>query len=108
MTAARKLDPVSSHKAAREVETRGIKRAQQIEALVLLKQYQDDPDAHAALVEGEIQRLKARLGRRLPELQAVGLVKCDEIRKCEIANRASQAWHLTTIGNAAAESYQEL
>lgn len=130
MTAARKFDPISSHLAAEEVERKGITRAQQIDALVLLKayqaenqknatrselayyravhkwtKYQFDPDAHAALVKGEIQIQKAALGRRLPELAQQGLVTATEIRKCQVANRMTQAWRLTEAGMREATKY---
>ncbi len=133
MTAARKTDPISSHLAANEVSEQGIKLEQQRATLLALYfyeriegepatcselasdralmkwgRYSHDPEAHAALVKGEINTLKAQYYRRLPELGKEGLVHVKEIRRCRIGNRVSQVWQLTDLGRAAAEIYADL
>lgn len=130
MTAtARATDPLSSHMAANEANSTGAVREQQAKWLRVLKRYQalghkdatrselahynaefcweeyrHDKRAHPALISGEVQKGKAQIGRRFPELAQHGLIVSEVIRKCAVEGRVCKAWRLTTVGKAAAEA----
>ena len=123
---ARNIDPASSHEAAAEVESTGAVRYKQERWLRLLakfhaagnvtatrselanfyaeqewESYRNDPRAYDALITGATQVGKAQIGRRFPEMEEHGLIKCTGIRKCEVAGRSCKAWAITAIGKAA-------
>ncbi len=71
---ARLTDPLSSHRAADELEQSGALGRQHQEALYLVQQH---PGSTALQLAGGDFRLMIRLRKRLPELRERGLV-CSE------------------------------
>jgi hypothetical protein len=73
--ASRKSDPLSSKRAAREIEKSGVLRGQRLIALNLVKQYPGRSSKELADL-GTLDRYQ--LARRLPELALEKLIKRTE------------------------------
>jgi len=120
---ARRIDPISSHEAAAEVEAEGTQIYQQLQTLRMVALYGAGTRAEIAIqntndhmakrkgrhsydfeyMQALTNQTKVMMGRRLPELAKNGLIELVEIRRCTIANRKSQVWRCTAIGLAACE-----
>lgn len=86
---ARRSDPATSHAAAKEITESGARGRQHQEVLELVK-------AHPKLTSRELavfsQLDRYILARRLPELEAAGLVRKGEARECGVSGFKAVTW----------------
>jgi CRP-like cAMP-binding protein len=86
---ARNTDPITSHLADCEVQVSGVRGKQQrrvLSAVVLF------PGHTSRELSGFCDLDRYQVARRLPELQALGVVKAGEIRKCKDGGKPSVTW----------------
>lgn len=86
---ARRLDPKTSHDAARTVERSGAAQAQRDACLDEVRRGPGQTAAEIALAVGLERHAPSR---RLPELRVAGLVRNGEARKCVVMGRLALTW----------------
>jgi predicted HTH transcriptional regulator len=85
---ARREHPETSHKAARKVASKLPKL--HAEVLEYVRQNPNRTCSELADIAGA--RDPRRVGRRLPELEAKGMLKRGPARRCTITNRDAATW----------------
>lgn len=89
MPIARETDPETSHFAAEEVTASGRRATQQHSVLAAVRA---NP-GRTSLELAEVMRSdRYMVARRLPELEAAGLVWKGPARKCVVGNRMAVTW----------------
>jgi hypothetical protein len=92
----RLTDPDTSHQAAGELTRKGLKASQQGQICFLVKQFPNrtyrelfdvDQGRHDKVFQEAVQ-----LNRRLPELEAKGMVHRGAARKCRISGNSASTW----------------
>ena len=80
---ARISDPTSSHEAARAITESGERRRQSEQVLAAVR---DFPGKTSLELSTKVRLDRYAVARRLPELEAVGLIQRGRIRPCAIAS----------------------
>lgn len=94
---ARKSDGVTSHAAANEVTRSGQRARQQHAVLTLVRRYPNH-------TSNELSRYgvdRYAIARRLPELEAAGLIERGHPRRCEVSGKLATTWAATVKGERA-------
>lgn len=86
---ARNTDPETSHEAARHMVDSGARRAQQQRVAAVVRKHPGLTSRELAEVAGMDRHMVAR---RLPELEADGIVVHGAPRKCRISEMRCQTW----------------
>ncbi|MFQ5506958.1 MAG: hypothetical protein ACE5F1_19475, partial [Planctomycetota bacterium] len=93
-TPARTTDPGTSHEAARHLKQGGQLTAQAQATLEALREWLElwgsPPTSHE--LAGTDLKLRYLYARRLPDLEAAGLVVRDSSRTCRITSRRAMTW----------------
>lgn len=86
---ARNSDPESSKEAAREMTESGAIASQRMQVYVALKRHNNSTARELSAASGITVHV---IGRRLTELDRLGLVVRGPIRVCKIGNRSATEW----------------
>lgn len=88
---ARNTDPLTSHKAAFDVERRGAAANQRERCLKQVRKTPGRTAAEIAVLGGMERHVPSR---RLPELRTAGDVENRDTRTCEVTGNTSLTWWL--------------
>lgn len=86
---ARATDPVTSHLAAAEVEGSGARDAQQRQAARAVRDFPGHTSHELAQASGMD---RYALARRLGEVEARGLIRRGDLRRCAVSGRLVLTW----------------
>jgi hypothetical protein len=95
---SRRTDPATSHQAAEKLTGKGLKASQQKQICFLVRQFPNrtyrelfdvDQGRHDKAFHEAVQ-----LNRRLPELEAKGMVHRGAARKCRISGNSASTWSI--------------
>lgn len=86
---ARTADPVTSHLAAQEVYETGAADRQAAAVLAMVK---NRPGMTSAGLAAHYRVDRYMVARRLPELEARGLVRKGNVMRCPVSGRAAVTW----------------
>ena len=89
-------DPATSHEAEEHVNTSGIRDGHARVVFEALRRHEGATSAELASYAG-VDRYVT--GRRLPDLEKLGLVRKGESRRCRAARKNAITWWLTTPGD---------
>ncbi len=89
---ARGSDPSTSHEAAEDITSSGVRASQQRTVLALVRAYPGRTSAEMAARSRDIDRWTA--ARRLPELRAEQLVRNGEPKQCGVTGKRALTWFL--------------
>ena len=96
---ARQTDPVTSHEAAAEVTASGLRDTQAAAILAAVRAHPGQTSRELATVFPAADQIDRYVtGRRLPELEQLGLVvargrhRRDEARICRVSRRLAVTW----------------
>jgi len=87
--AARNTDPITSHMAALEITARGTRGRQQ---RLVLRIVIANPGKTSRELSDICALDRYQVARRLPELEAAGVIEKGPIRRCTIGGRHSVTW----------------
>jgi hypothetical protein len=89
---SRKPDPKTSHEAAEYMTESGELGAAQAFTLELVRANPSQTNSELALLAG--LRDGRKTGRRLPELERLGLIVREPARRCSVTNRNAHTWRV--------------
>ncbi len=92
---ARRTDPITSHLAAETVEKTGTRSRQQNTVLQLVHRFPGCTSCELAKrseLDGQCPLDRYQIARRLPELEAVDVIRKDTIRKSRVTGNRAITW----------------
>lgn len=96
--AARSTDPHSSHEADEQMNASGKKALQQRIAVAAVEKHPGKTSLEIARATGQCRFM---LARRLPEVEAAGLVRRGQERTCSVSKRRACTWYAPDVAEQA-------